>query len=79
MHQENKKRLLVYAVIVLISLYLDLGVPVFMFLFLSLMLLNTSKRTSGLSAYSVFNKNLETMEGTTSADQIEKELYRKMY
>ncbi len=81
MSTEHSTGLGVSVVAVIAAAWFELGVPAFILLCIYWMLRNTSKdgKKEGLSAYSVFNKNQESIHGTTSAKQFEDELYRKMY
>ena len=76
-------RLQSFAVAVLIQiagLYFELGLPIFLLLCLYAMIINTGKKEQGSqSAYSVFNKNQESIDGSMSAQQFENEIMRKMY
>jgi ankyrin repeat protein len=71
--------LAVYVVLQCISYMLDLGSVFFMCAIGYVMFRNTGARDGGLSAYSVFNRNQERMEGTLTGEDIDGELRRKMY
>ena len=65
-----------------VGLYLEIASFVSILLALYWMYQNTStlpKEKGKLSAYSVFNKGQEKIDGTLSSQQIEAEIFKKMY
>lgn len=67
----------IWATLYLIAIQLKFGIVYFMLSLLVFIYLNTStgkKRANELSAYSVFNKNVESLPGTLKAENFEREL-----
>ena len=66
--------------ILCIAIYLEIGLFVSLILGLFWMYFNTSTDPipkGKLSAYSVFNKGQQKIDGTLSAEQLEAEIYKK--
>ena len=63
-----------------LAIYLEIGLFVFLLLGLVWMYFNTSTSPipkGNLSAYSVFNKGQEKIDGSLSAEQLEAEIFKK--
>ena len=68
-------KFLLWIILLIIFIKLEFGIVYFVVSLLFLIYFNTSvRRKSGLSAYSVFNPNLERLHGTLTPEQVEKSL-----
>lgn len=68
-------------IILCIGIYFEIGLFVFLLLGIYWMYSNTSTapKQDKLSAYSVFNKGQQKIDGTLSAEQLEAEIYKKSH
>ncbi|KAI8925359.1 hypothetical protein BC831DRAFT_461299 [Entophlyctis helioformis] len=79
---RQQRILLVYAVLQIVFVWLDFGIPFFILSLLSLIVWNTTtqgREPQTKSAYSVFNSNVERLDGSLTAEQFEKEILRKPF
>jgi hypothetical protein len=71
--------ILLYCILQYMCHTIELGSAFFIVALMYLMIRNTTKRVGGMSPYSIFNTNYETMNGTLTGNQLDDELRRKMY
>lgn len=74
--------MIVSVIILCIGIYFEVGLFVFLVLGLYWMYDNTSTapiQKGNISAYSVFNKGQQKIDGTLSAEQLEAEIYKKSH
>ena len=73
---------IIYSILQITFMLLEFGTVFFILALFFMIYKNTSngeKDGNTLSAYSVFNKGGESIDGTLSGEQLDKEFYRKMY
>lgn len=69
---------ILWATLYAIFIKLQFGIAYFLISSLVIMYINTRtgpRRKGEISAYSVFNKNCKSIDGTLKAEQLERELY----